>query len=334
MGKHFMFERYTEKARRTIFFARYEASQFGSPYIESEHLLLGLLRENKEFSRRAFASSPAAVDIIRKKIDAHTTHRRKISTSVDLPISEECKRILLYASEEADRLEHKYVGTEHLLLGLLRERDCYAAQLLHESGVELDSARAHIAGGMRDEVASAPKSPGIPAGYSCQQLLYNPASEMIVVEMNRRSGPRLPPTARLFARHREAAAYEQIGDPADNVSYSTPVTCAERPIVIFNSIEWNKVSGAINWNGLYAFNLSTKEIMPCVAKDTLVIPEPHLRSWIRALISLSDDGQTLYANVGVEKVLPDGGVVHHYLASLALADNKLELLSPLQDIRF
>jgi len=66
-----MFERYTEKARRVIFFARYEASQFGSPYIETEHLLLGLLREDKALTNR-FLRSHASVESIRKQIEGHT----------------------------------------------------------------------------------------------------------------------------------------------------------------------------------------------------------------------------------------------------------------------
>src|SRR5438067_11207491 len=78
-----MFERYTEKARRVIFFARYEASQFGSPYIETEHLLLGLLREDKALTNR-FLRSHASVESIRKQIEGHTTIREKVSTSVDL----------------------------------------------------------------------------------------------------------------------------------------------------------------------------------------------------------------------------------------------------------
>ena len=69
-----MFERYTEKARRVIFFARYEASQFGSPYIETEHLLLGLLREDKALTNRALRTR-ALAEPIRKQIEAHTTTR-------------------------------------------------------------------------------------------------------------------------------------------------------------------------------------------------------------------------------------------------------------------
>jgi len=139
-----MFERYTEKARRVIFFARYEASQFGSPYIETEHLLLGLLREDKALTNR-FLRSHASVESIRKQIEAHTTIREKVSTSVDLPLSNECKRVLAYAAEEAERLGHKHIGTEHLLLGLLREEKCFAAEILQERGLKLAAIREELA---------------------------------------------------------------------------------------------------------------------------------------------------------------------------------------------
>ncbi|HXN49605.1 MAG TPA: Clp protease N-terminal domain-containing protein [Bryobacteraceae bacterium] len=138
-----MFERYTEKARRIIFFARYEASQFGSPYIETEHLLLGLLREDKALADR-FLPSAAETASIRKQIEAHTTIREKIATAVDLPLSHECKRVLAYGAEEAERMQHKYIGTAHLLLGLLREEKSFAAQLLRERGLTLDSAREQV----------------------------------------------------------------------------------------------------------------------------------------------------------------------------------------------
>src|SRR5512138_2285268 len=144
LSKNKMFERYTEKARRVIFFARYEASQFGSPSIETEHLLLGLLREDEALTNR-FLRSHASVASIRKQIEGHTTIREKVSTSVDLPLSNECKRVLAYAAEEAERLGHKHIGTEHLLLGLLREEKCFAAEILHERGLRLANVRDELA---------------------------------------------------------------------------------------------------------------------------------------------------------------------------------------------
>jgi ATP-dependent Clp protease ATP-binding subunit ClpC len=138
-----MFERYTEKARRVIFFARYEASQFGSSYIETEHLLLGLLREDKALTNR-FLRSHASIESIRKQVEGRTPIREKVSTSVDLPLSQECKRVLAYAAEEAERLSHKHIGTEHLLLGLLREDKSFAAEIMHERGLRLSTLREEL----------------------------------------------------------------------------------------------------------------------------------------------------------------------------------------------
>jgi ATP-dependent Clp protease ATP-binding subunit ClpC len=153
-----MFERYTEKARRVIFFARYEASQFGSPYIETEHLLLGLLREDKALANR-FLRSQANIESIRKQIEAQTTIREKVSTSVDLPLSHECKRVLAFAAEEAERLSHKHIGTEHLLLGLLREEKCFAAEILHDRGLRLTTVREEIARSTSEKTTSrSPRS--------------------------------------------------------------------------------------------------------------------------------------------------------------------------------
>src|SRR5580658_2685856 len=161
-----MFERYTEKARRVIFFARYEASQFGSPCIETEHLLLGLLREDKALANR-FLRSSASVESIRKQIEAHTTLREKVSTSVDLPLSHECKRVLAFGAEEAERLSHKHIGTEHLLLGLLREEKCFAADILHERGLRLSQVREEIARSSSEKMSSnRPKESSLLSEFS------------------------------------------------------------------------------------------------------------------------------------------------------------------------
>src|SRR5262249_5783310 len=98
-----MFERYTEAARRVIFFARYEASQFGSTTIGTEHLLLGLIREDKNLVKR-FLRNHSSIESIRKEIGGRITIREKVPTSIDLPISNECGRILAHAAEEAARL--------------------------------------------------------------------------------------------------------------------------------------------------------------------------------------------------------------------------------------
>ena len=138
-----MFERYTEKARRMIFFARYEASQLGSPSIETEHLLLGLFRADVALSLR-FLGSHAGLESIRKQINEQAALRERISTSVDIPVSDEGKQVLALAAEEAQRLGHSHIGTEHLFLGLLREEKGVAAQILRERGLRLDDFREEL----------------------------------------------------------------------------------------------------------------------------------------------------------------------------------------------
>ncbi len=124
-----MFERYTEKARRVIFFARYEASHYGSPQIEKE----------KSVSLWVPKAQP---DIIRQRIDAATETSPAIPTNVDLPLSTEAERVLIvFAADEADRLANKDIGTEHLLLALLDEDKCFAANLLRECDADAANLR-------------------------------------------------------------------------------------------------------------------------------------------------------------------------------------------------
>jgi quinol monooxygenase YgiN len=139
-----MFERFTERARRVLFFARYEASQLGSISIETEHLLLGLLREGKGLTSRIFARAHLSLESIRGEIEGRTVAREKVSTSVEIPFSAESKRVLQYAADEADRLRHNYIGTEHLLLALLREPRSIAGSILTEKGMGLESVCTDI----------------------------------------------------------------------------------------------------------------------------------------------------------------------------------------------
>jgi uncharacterized protein (TIGR03435 family) len=139
-----MFERYTERARRVLFFARYEASVLGSLSIETEHLLLGLLREGKGITSRLFARSHLSLERIRGEIVSRSVPREKVPTSVEIPFAGEAKRVLSYAAEEADRLLHNYIGTEHLLLGILREERSVAASILMNHGLRLDEVREAI----------------------------------------------------------------------------------------------------------------------------------------------------------------------------------------------
>jgi len=172
-----MFMLYSERARRVIFFARYEASQYGSPYIETEHLLLGMFREDKGLTRRFLKY--VSLEVVRKQVDGHLGFRPKTPTSIDLPLSNECKRVLAYAAEEAERLEHKNILPAHLLLGLLREENSFAAEILRGYGLELSAVREEMA---RPEVTSSP-SPFWPGRESSVvTITSNPSGAEIEVD--------------------------------------------------------------------------------------------------------------------------------------------------------
>ncbi len=140
-----MFERYTEKARRVIFFARYEALQYGSQVISPEHILLGLMREDKTLSARFFPfRNTLTVESVRREVEERIVLRERIPQSAELHLAPETKKILAFASEESRKLQNRHIGPEHLLLGILREEKSIAAEILYQNGLRLQDARDEI----------------------------------------------------------------------------------------------------------------------------------------------------------------------------------------------
>ena len=140
-----MFQRFTESARRLLFFARYEVSQQGAVSIEPVHLLLAFTRLKGSAGARLLEDSQVPLQDLRDAIERRTVRREKIPTSVELPFSEETKRVLIAAVEEADALEHSHVGSEHLLLGIIREGDPVTASILGGYRLRLDVLRTAAA---------------------------------------------------------------------------------------------------------------------------------------------------------------------------------------------
>ena len=136
-----MFERYSEPSRRAIFFARDEAQKHGSGYIETQHLLLGLLHDEQSSLEQIFDLRKNE-NVYRSQV--HRIHE-PVDKKVDLPLSNESKRVLAYTAEEADNLGHHSIELEHLMLGLLREKKCMAAKMLTDAGIALQQARIAIA---------------------------------------------------------------------------------------------------------------------------------------------------------------------------------------------
>src|SRR5687768_11621343 len=137
-----MFERYSERSRRIIFFARYEALQYGSPVIAPEHILLGLLREDKTVTARYLSKgSVVGTEKIRAEIEDRIVVRDRISQSAELHLSPETKRVLFYDNEESRLAKNRFVLPEHILIGLLREERTAAAEVLFQFGLRAQDIR-------------------------------------------------------------------------------------------------------------------------------------------------------------------------------------------------
>jgi ATP-dependent Clp protease ATP-binding subunit ClpC len=135
-----MFERYSEESRRALLFARLEAGRAGSGTIETEHLLLGLLREAEGTLARFL--TPAQIAEARKKAEARKPEQGRAPGAVDLPLSTEAQRALAHGAHQATDNQGSRIEAGHLLLGLLQEENCTAARILTQCGIDSAAVRA------------------------------------------------------------------------------------------------------------------------------------------------------------------------------------------------
>jgi ATP-dependent Clp protease ATP-binding subunit ClpC len=133
-----VFERYSEKARRVVFFARYEASQLGGRAIEPEHLLLAIMREDTTLAESVLSGGAAGLSDMREMIETAARSGPKVGASVDLPLSPSAKRAMNIAADESKKAGDERIEPRHLLLGLLLEESSTASQLLRQNGVTAD----------------------------------------------------------------------------------------------------------------------------------------------------------------------------------------------------
>src|SRR6201996_3566651 len=166
---------FTERVRKVLAMAREEAARLHHEYVGTEHILLGLIREGEGVAAAVLQTLSVELDEIQQKIE-ETVKKGKAAqtTGPDLPYTSRAKKVLELAMSEARELSHSYVGTEHLLLGLLREEKGIAAQVLTDAGVNLDAARAETlrilgtdvppAGAQNQQAAGAPQAQTPPKG--------------------------------------------------------------------------------------------------------------------------------------------------------------------------
>jgi uncharacterized protein (TIGR03435 family) len=184
-----MFNRFTQRALRVLFYARSEVSQLGASAIEPEHILLGVLDDGKGLGSQILTRTGGALDHFRGDIVRHLTSRERVPGSHEIPFSASCKRALQYAAEEADRLSHNYIGTEHLLLGLLREERSVAAEVLAARGLRIEGVREAIIELLsRGEQPEPPGPPPTPANtYQWPQIPFVPSRTVHILYSGMRS---------------------------------------------------------------------------------------------------------------------------------------------------
>lgn len=143
-----MFERFTHGARRAVVLAQDEARQFNHPYIGTEHLLLGLLREQQGMAATALADLGISLDGVRRQV-AETIGRGAQSPGSHLPFTPSAKKAIEHSFEEGLKLRHDHLGTEHILLGLLHESGDTAVQILVALGIDAGVVRQQVLESMR-----------------------------------------------------------------------------------------------------------------------------------------------------------------------------------------
>ncbi|GMU81669.1 MAG: ATP-dependent Clp protease ATP-binding subunit [Phycisphaerales bacterium] len=159
-----MFERFTDRARKVMALANQEAQRFNHDYIGTEHILLGLVKEGSGVGANVLKNLGVDLRKVRLEVEKLVKSGPETVTMGKLPQTPRAKRVIEYAIEEARNLNHNYVGTEHLLLGLLREQDGVAAQVLIHLGLKLEDVREEVlnllGAGVEPEESSAAGPPG------------------------------------------------------------------------------------------------------------------------------------------------------------------------------
>ena len=138
-----MFERFTDRARRVIVLAQEEARLLNHGYIGTEHILLGLIHEGEGVAAKALESLGISLDMVRQQVE-QIIGQGEHSPSGHIPFTPRGKKVLELSRREADQLGHSYIGTEHILLGLIREGDGVAAQVLVKLGADLNRVRQQV----------------------------------------------------------------------------------------------------------------------------------------------------------------------------------------------
>jgi len=162
-----MWDRFTERAKHVVSAAREEATRLGSEYVRTEHILLGLCREPDGIAARALENLGVDIDHLSAEIEQQVQRGSAVISGDEIAFTPRAKKVLELAVEEARRCNHNYIGTEHILLGLVKEGEGIAAKVLQDMKIDLDRVQAEVMRLLGDQgkaTAQASTSTMLPPG--------------------------------------------------------------------------------------------------------------------------------------------------------------------------
>jgi Clp amino terminal domain, pathogenicity island component len=175
-----MFERFTDRARRVVVLAQNEARMLNHNYVGTEHILLGLIHEGEGVAAKALESLGISLQAVRAQVEEIIGHGPEPPPSGHIPFTPRAKKVMELSLRESLQLGHKYIGTEHILLGLIREGDGVAAQVLVKLGADLNRVRQQVIILLHGYQGKQPSPPGTAGGE--HTLLSGVQTRLDVVE--------------------------------------------------------------------------------------------------------------------------------------------------------
>lgn len=185
-----MYERFTDRARKAMQLANQEAHRCVVPFVGTEHILLGLLKEGSGVAANVLTNFRLDLRSLRREVERYAQRGPRVFLTGKLPLGPRVKRVIEYSIDEARKLDHNYVGTEHILLGLLRDQDGLAARLLKNAGIDLEDARQEVLNLLTGAAPGSPAAePPLPQWIAAYKRFTNRSRR--VMEEAKREADRL-----------------------------------------------------------------------------------------------------------------------------------------------
>jgi ornithine carbamoyltransferase len=301
-----MWQRFTERARRIVFYAQEEAGRLAENYVSTEHILLGILRENDSVAARVLDRMNMSMDVIRDRLEKQVTHGDG-RLGQDMQLTPRAKRVIDLAYEEARELNNNYIGSEHMLLGLIKERDGLAGRVLIACGLTLEDMRKVVVEMQDPDKTAGSLGPSLKATDGAVTAEFVKATELLrgrsLLSMDDLSGEEI-----LSLLGLADVLAERTRSKTERPHFRFPRTLAlifEKPSLRTRAtfdIGMKQLGGHCTILGPQEIGLGTRETVPDVARN--------LERWVDVIAARVFDHQSLVglrdnSNIPVINALSD-----------------------------